>query len=149
MVRAPIQIIVIPCRRRTDREWEFAVFHRTDEDVWQFIAGGVEEGESPKEAAQREAYEEAGVPQNLAFRKLDSVASIPRHAFPQASHWSRKLYVVPEYSFAVDVGSEILALSCEHRDLQWVRYEEALHLLNWDSNCTALWELHERLRQDT
>ena len=149
MARAPIQTLVIPYRRHKDCEWEFAVLHREDEDAWQFIAGGAEEGESPAQAAQREAYEEAGVPQSLSLRKLDSLASIPRLAFPQATHWPHTLYVVPEYSFAVNVGSANLSLSCEHRDLRWLRYEEALHLLKWDSNRVALWELHERLCQET
>lgn len=36
-------------------------------------------------------------------------------------------------------------LSNEHKEMKWVKYEEATKLLNWDSNKTALWELYKRL----
>jgi len=143
-----MQILVLPYRRGTARAWEFAVFHRADQDVWQFVAGGAEEGESPEAAAQREVCEEAGVPRSFPLRRLDSFASIPRSALPQGAHWPDTVRVVPEYAFAVDVGPAPLALSGEHSDLRWLDYREALRLLHWDSNRTALWELNERLGQE-
>lgn len=44
MPRAPLQILVLPFRRR--ERFEVAVLHRTDYDCWQFVAGGAEEGET-------------------------------------------------------------------------------------------------------
>lgn len=146
--RSPLQVIVIPYRRDAEGGWEFAVLHRADEDAWQFIAGGAEGAESPEEAARREAGEEAGLPRELPLRKLDAMCSIPRCAFPQATHWPRDLHVVPEYAFAVEAQGTRLSLSGEHRELRWLGYEAAMPLLRWDSNRTALWELHERLRQE-
>ena len=57
MPRKPIQVLVIPFR--IGPEPEFAVFHRSDEEMWQFIAGGVEDQEDAMQAARREAEEEA------------------------------------------------------------------------------------------
>jgi ADP-ribose pyrophosphatase YjhB (NUDIX family) len=45
----------------------YAVFKRTDGGCWQGIAGGGEKGETPLQAAQREALEEA---REFAFTSL-------------------------------------------------------------------------------
>ena len=143
----PIQVLVIPFR--IGSEPEFAVFHRSDEEMWQFIAGGVEDQEDAMEAARREAEEEASIPSNLSFVSLDSVASIPGTSFEETEHWPEDLLVVPEYSFAVDVGDRELVLSFEHDEVRWVPYDKARCLLTWDSNRVALWELNERLANHT
>ena len=97
------------------------------------------------QAARREAEEEASIPGDLAFVQLDSVASVPRTAFSGTEHWPEDLFVVPEHSFAVDVGDRELVLSFEHDEVRWVPYDKAVSLLTWDSNRVALWELNERL----
>ena len=61
MARQPLQVIVIPFRERDGGGYEFAVFHGADASMWQFIAGGAEDGETVEEAARREAGEEAGI----------------------------------------------------------------------------------------
>jgi len=121
------------------------VFHRAGHEMWQFISGGAEDDETPHEAACREAFEEAGVPQGQALRKLDAIASVPRRAFANTSHWPSSLYVVPEYAFAIDATNISIRLSDEHSEFVWASYEGALEILTWDSNRTALWELNERL----
>ena len=70
------------------------------------------------QAARREAEEEASIPSNLSFVSLDSVASIPRTSFEETEHWPEDLLVVPEYSFAVDVGDRELVLSFEHDEVR-------------------------------
>jgi dATP pyrophosphohydrolase len=146
MARAPFQVLVIPYRQRADGRHEFAVLHRADGSMWQFIAGGGENDETPADAAVREASEEACIPHGLPWIRLDSVASIPRTAFPGAN-WPSKIYVVPEYCFAVNVSGHDLKLSDEHHSFEWLDYEQAWQRLTWQSNQTALWELRERLRQ--
>ena len=44
-----------------DAEGRILFAHRTDEDRWNIPGGGVEKGESPWEAAVREAKEESGL----------------------------------------------------------------------------------------
>lgn len=59
-MRAPFQILAIPYKKSNGTPI-YCVFHRSDYDQWQFIAGGGEDGESPIEAAAREIFEESGV----------------------------------------------------------------------------------------
>lgn len=139
MARQPLQVLVIPFRMRS--EPEFAVFHRTDGEMWQFIAGGAEDQEDPLQAALREATEEAAIPSDVSIVRLDSIASIPRTSFSPLEHRPNDLFVIPEHSFAIDVGDRELVLSSEHDEVRWVPYEKATSLLTWDSNRVALWEM--------
>ena len=81
--------------------------------MWQFIAGGGEDDETPEMAARREANEEAGIIEESGWIRLDSVASIPRSAFG-AAHWPKSSYVIPEYCFAVEMKKSELTISQEH-----------------------------------
>jgi dATP pyrophosphohydrolase len=125
--RAMFQILVLPFRRCGD-EFEFGCVRRSDDQSWQGLAGGGEEGETPAEAAIRESIEEAGIPAHAPFYRLgDSL-------------------VIPEYAFAVDCTDGSLRLSHEHTEQCWGTYESTWSRLRWDSNRTALWKLHERLQ---
>ena len=148
VARQPLQVIVIPFRERESVGREFAVFHRSDDSMWQFIAGGAEDDETAEQTARREAEEEAGIPQGARFFRLDSRASVPKTAFSPTEHWPRDILVVPEYSFAVDVSGQELDLSHEHDKVSWLSFEKATRLLTWESNRVALWELNERLNAD-
>jgi dATP pyrophosphohydrolase len=145
MARAQFQVLIIPYRMGSDATPEYAVTKRSDMDAWQFLSGGGEDNESPIEAARREANEEGGIPRDLEFVQLDSVASIPVHNFAAPKEWSEDVYVIPEYSFCVDVGARDLSLSHEHAEKHWLPYKEAEQLLTWDSNRTALWEVNQRI----
>lgn len=147
-MRAPYQVLVIPYRRRAGG-LEYAVLKRKDSGSWQFVAGGGEADEQPIEAAHREVREEIGLKAQSALLALDSTTSIPKSRFHTASAWGDDVFIIPEHSFALDVGSSKLSLSKEHTELRWVPYVEARALLKWDSNRTALWELRERLRSET
>jgi dATP pyrophosphohydrolase len=147
MPRAPLQVLVIPFRRCGDGRHEFAVLRRADGPMWQFVAGGGEDDEAPAEAARREAREEAGIPDGVPWLPLDSIATVPRSAFPGGTHWPDDVYVVPEHCFAVDVSGHDLRLSNEHDAIEWLDYEQARRRLTWQSNRNALWELRERLRR--
>jgi 8-oxo-dGTP pyrophosphatase MutT (NUDIX family) len=64
------QVLVIPFKKGQDGV-KYAIFRRADLQVWQWIAGGGENGETPMNAAKREAWEETRIPVNsrieLAF----------------------------------------------------------------------------------
>ena len=145
MARAQFQVLIIPYRIGNDGTAEYAVTKRSDVDAWQFLSGGGEDHETPIQAARREANEEGSIPGDLEFLQLDSVASIPVHNFSAHKEWSEDLYVIPEYSFCVDLGARDLSLSHEHAENRWLPYNEAEQLLTWDSNRTALWEVHQRI----
>lgn len=144
-MRAAFQILVIPYRRM-DSGPLYCVFHRSDLDQWQFIAGGGEDDETPFEAAKRETFEESGL-QSEKWIELKSLAYVPAEVIAETErlHWSKDTYVIAEYTFGCECTEEI-SLSHEHTEYTWLTYEEALKILKWDSNRTALYELDRRLK---
>lgn len=145
MSRAKFQVLIIPFRITENEIPEFAVTKRFDLDVWQFLSGGGEDGETPMQAAKREAKEEGNIPYDYKMIRLDSTFSIPAFNFAAHKEWGNDVYVIPEYSFGVEMKDKELTLSSEHTELQWLKYEKAVALLAWDSNKTAIWELNERI----
>jgi dATP pyrophosphohydrolase len=145
MARAPYQVLVFPYRIGADGQPQYALFKRFDLGVWQAIAGGGEDKETPEQAARREASEEAGIPADADLLRLDSTASIPVIYFPEHHLWGTDVHVIPEYSFGIEVKEGTIRLSDEHSECEWLDYGTAHARLRWDSNRTALWELHRRL----
>ena len=143
-MRTPFQILAIPYRFVNEKPL-YCVFHRSDHDQWQFIAGGGENSETPKDAAVREISEEGGVAAEGLF-SLTSMCYVRADCFSEKARasWSSDIYVIPEYSFAFECNEEI-TVSREHTDSLWLSYEEAASRLEFDSNKTALYELNERL----
>lgn len=146
-MRAPFQVLVIPYKRVNEKIL-YGIFLRNDMKVWQFIAGGGEDSESPIEAAKREGFEEANIDTRLNYINLDSITSIPVENITGEFTWGNKVYVVTEYAFGVNVENQEIILSSEHEKMEWLPYNEVLKLLRWDSNKTALWELNKRIKKD-
>lgn len=146
MSRDPFQVLVLPYYfNDIAQKYEYAVFQRYDASYWQFIAGGGETGETILESAKRESWEEAKIPEELHFFKLETISSISVNNFKNPLQWGGDIYVIPEYCFAVEVKNKKLFLSDEHIEYQWSGFEEAFNLLKYDGNKTALWELNQRL----
>lgn len=143
-MRAPYQVLIFPYIK-TENSIQYAIFHRSDYGYWQGIAGGGEDGETPIESAKREAFEEAGIIRECPYIKLDSVSSLTVEDVVGEFLWGEDIYVIKEFSFGVKVPAKNLKLSKEHLDYKWLCFEEAVTLLKWDSNKTALWELNKRL----
>ena len=144
--RAPFQVLVFPYLIDSQTgAIEYAVFLREDMNVWQGVAGGGDEGEEPIEAAKRETFEEAGIKCEYGVVSLDTMASIPVYGFANYVEWGENTYVIPEYSFGMEVKTHSLHLSNEHKMYKWGKFDEVILLLKWDSNKTALWELNQRL----
>ena len=145
-MRAPFQILAIPYRREAG--YRFCVFHRSDIDQWQFVAGGGEDAETPLQAAIREIKEETGVTAQSVL-PLTSMAYVPANVIAERhrKHWPKDTYVIPEYAFAFACDGDI-CLSDEHVGCEWLSYGEAMQRLCWDSNRTALYELNCRLRAE-
>ncbi len=146
MGRAPFQVLVILYRKENSTV-KYCVFERKEPMFqMQFIAGGGEDSEKPLEAAKRELFEETGIVNNN-LQQLISMCYMPTKIFSdiQRKIWGENLYVIPEYSFGAEVFFEEIKLSDEHIGYHWVSYDEALRLLKWDSNKTALYELHSKI----
>lgn len=145
-MRAPFQILAIPYRI-INGSLEYCAFHRADYDQWQFIAGGGEDSETPWDAAKREVLEEGGV-YSEQWIALDSIAYMPATVISEKHrrHWSRDIYVIPEYAFGFACASEI-KLSHEHTEYVWLSYGQAMQRMKWDSNRTALYELNCRVQE--
>ena len=146
MPRAPFQVLVFPFRRTEDDRIEYAIFKRSDAHYWQAIAGGGEDEETPPQAARREAYEEADIPQSQRYIELSSRATVPVVSIC-GFNWGEDVLVIPEYCFGVEVTGRTLKLSHEHSEFCWTDYDGASSLLRWDSNKNALWELNVRLNE--
>ena len=148
MNRAPFQVLVLPYRIVRGNRILYAVFRReaSTGGYWQGIAGGGEGEESPCEAAQREALEEAGIGPSNPFIKLDSMAMFPV-ANVAGFLWGLDVLVIPEYCFGVKVEDRRMKLSQEHTHYRWLQYHSAHAKLHWETNKTALWELDCRLRR--
>ncbi len=145
MARAPFQILVYPYRQTSDDQFEYALFKRSDAGWWQGIAGGGEDNETPLEAAKRETFEEAGLPQESEFIRLDTITSIQATGFRDSHLWGDQVYVIPQYCFGVSFKHDQIVLSNEHDEYKWLKYKDAYELVKFDSNKTALWELDRRL----
>lgn len=147
MAREAFQVLVVPFQRLPSSTFRFLVLKRADGALWQFVSGGGEDGERPREAALREATEELGLEMVPEVYPLQSCASIPVRFFPDRERWPDHLLVIPEYCFAMDCTGIQVQLSEEHVDMMWGNDEECRQRLSWDSNRTALWELNERLNR--
>jgi dihydroneopterin triphosphate diphosphatase len=144
MTRAPFQVLVFPFKKINGRPL-FAIFSRSADGKWQGIAGGGENSETPMQAAQRESNEEGNIPFSCSYIQLQTISSVPVNCFRDSHLWGKDLYIIPEYSFGVDVGQIEIKLSTEHNRIRWENYSRACDLLSFDSNKIALWELNQRL----
>ena len=143
MARQPHNVLVIPYIF-TEEGMIFVIFKRRRAQIWQWIAGGVEENESFAETAKRECQEEAQIVNFKNFLELDAMCSVRADIFKQK--WPKNVYTVTEHSFAIELANKDIIISDEHSEYMWVNYDKALELLEYDSNKTALWELIQRLK---
>lgn len=142
-MRAPFQVLIIPYKHE-GVETRFLLGRRNDNGVWQAISGGGEERESLLESAKRELLEETSLV-GTNWQQLDSMCMLPKVYYTGHEHWINHSYVIPEYSFSVQVTGDP-KLSPEHSEFRWCGALEANNLLDYDSNKIALWELCERLK---
>lgn len=148
-MRAPYQILAILYKRENDKIL-YGIFYRNSHPIWQFISGGGENNEKPLETVIREIKEETSlVVEKAQIKQLDSKTTIPVLNITGEYTWGTNVYVVTEYSYAVEIEGENsnIQLSNEHKEYKWVEYDEAVEKLKYDSNKTALWELNEKLNK--
>ncbi len=101
-MRAPYQVLVIPFVLK-DHKIEYGILKRSDMGYWQAIAGGGEMGETPGQSAMREAFEETGLGEDCRLIQLDSISSLPVEHVVGHFLWGEEVFVIPEYSFGLEV----------------------------------------------
>ena len=81
---------------------------------------------------------------------MDTINTIPSEIFCEEyrKNWGEDCYVIKEYTFAIRLKEDIIKISEEHSEYKWVTYDEAISLLKYDSNKTALTELRARIRNN-
>ena len=137
-MRLPIQVEAIIFRRKGN-EVEYLLLKRLPErnGFWQPVTGGVEEGETRREALYREIREETGI--KGIIRVLDDL-----YYFEFSDPNTYQEYV---YGVEVSLSEEIMFDPEEHSEYRWCNYREALRLLHWKENKAALRMLNEILMQ--
>jgi 8-oxo-dGTP pyrophosphatase MutT (NUDIX family) len=137
-MRLPIQVEAIIFRRNGNKI-EYLLLKRIPErnGFWQPVTGGVEEGETRKEALHREIREETGVKNVITV--IEGL-----HHFEFSDPNLNQEYV---YGVEVSPSEEIVLDGKEHSEYRWSSFEEALQLLNWKENKEALRRLNETLTQ--
>jgi len=143
-MRQPWNVFVYLYRITSDKP-EYLLLKRSDDGVWQGVAGGGEEGESIEEAAKREMFEETGAITKAPLLKLDTKSYMEKYIFQDNEKWEG-IYVIPMHYFYCEYKGNV-QISHEHSDYGWYHFEDAMEKLYWHDNKTALWELNERLRQ--
>lgn len=149
MARQAEQVHIYLYRKNLKNSYEYAIFQRSENNLWwQGITGGVEEGENLEEAARREIFEEAGIAYKYPLYKLDNVSSLRTNLFDRETQdlWGRDIVVIPMYFFAMPYDGAI-ELSYEHTGFKWLPYKEAENLIYFHDQKTGLWELKERLKR--
>ena len=146
-MRLPYQTLTILYKKNNNKIL-YAIFYRNSHPIWQFISGGGENNENPIKTVIREIKEETSLTiERKRVKQLDSRTTIPVLNITGNYTWGPKVYVIPEYTFAVEILSDDnIRLSSEHKEYKWVEYDEAMNKLKYDSNKTALWELNEKIK---
>ena len=127
-MRAPYQILTILYKIENNRIL-YGIFFRNSHPIWQFISGGGEDTEKPFETVIREIKEETSlIVEKRKIEQLDSKTTIPVLNITGEYTWGPNVYVVPEYSYAIEIKDKDgnIQLSNEHKEYKWVEYDEAL-----------------------
>ena len=98
---------------------------------WDFIKGGMEDGENPRQTSIREAKEETGIT-DIEF--IDGYEEKIEYFFRANNHDIHKKVIF----FLANTNSINVKLSHEHLNFIWLDYENALKKLTYDNAVNLL-----------
>jgi 8-oxo-dGTP diphosphatase len=101
---------------RNSRTGKFLLMKRAESKEmmpgrWEFPGGGIDEGETPEEAALREFEEETGLKEEISFSGESAVIDT-KHG---------RIRIFP---FLVETTAEEIVLSREHTEYRWIKKED-------------------------
>ncbi len=148
-VRIPIQVLVYPVRK-TNNDWEYLMLKRiiSRGGIWQGVTGAPEGNETNAEGAKRELFEETG------YKVFTLIKTDQYYIIPMRDKWKdiypKNTKEIPEYLFIAKISEpgppQIDPI--EHDDWKWCKYEEALDLLSWENNKSAIEFVHKFLGEE-
>ncbi|MCP9485652.1 MAG: NUDIX domain-containing protein [Gaiellaceae bacterium MAG52_C11] len=108
---------------------DWLVVRRTDHGYWHVVSGGVESGETAREAAERELCEEIGLV--AAVVDLEASFSYRPEAWEASTRGEGGAINVECFLAEAPDGWEP-TLNCEHDEYRWCVTAEAERVLHWD-----------------
>jgi dihydroneopterin triphosphate diphosphatase len=124
-----------------ERQREFLLLKRIESHggFWQPVTGSLETGETHRQAAVREVFEETGIDCN-AEQLIDLELTNVFEIAPQwRSRFAPDVTHNEEVCFALQVEKcDVRLDSLEHDDYLWLDAERAYAMFYWDSNKKAL-----------
>jgi len=131
-------------RRKTHRAAGIVLFRQVDGQrrylllrsaltrrlVWEFPKGGIEDGESEREAAERELREETGVAVD-SYRLRDGFREEEHYLFTHTDGGERSLVVKRVVYFLAETEAADIVISREAAEFRWLSYAEARDLLRF------------------
>ena len=141
-MRQPKSVLVYGVALSGIRE-RFLLFHRCPRPelglsaFWQGVSGGVEDGETLEEAANREFIEETRI-KPLRIESIDFSYSIPimdewRDKYPSGTE------KITEHVFVAHLNQhQKPILSGEHDQFKWFTKDEAIDMLTFENNIEGL-----------
>jgi bis(5'-nucleosidyl)-tetraphosphatase len=116
----------------------------TRRPIWEFPKGGVERGETDREAAVRELEEETGIGRG-AIEVAGGFREEERYVFTQGKGEERSLIVKRVIYFLARTEAHEVTISREAQESRWVTFTEAMRLLRFPGKRFVLERAEERL----
>ncbi|MEK3887738.1 NUDIX hydrolase [Bacillus sp. FSL K6-3431] len=129
--------IAIVLLKKIENEYKVLLLKRATSvlrGVWCYIGGCIEEGEKAWESALREIKEETGITKVLLYtsNKFDQIYS------PKENY----IYVAPVFVGYVEEQQDV-KLNYEHRDHQWLSFDEAIETVSLPGNDEVLMSIEK------
>jgi len=112
-----------------------------EEGHWDFPKGHIEAGETEKEAAFREVYEETGIPEP-DFELIMGFRERIDYSFKQGGETIQK----EVFFFLGRTGTDAIRLSREHVGYEWLPYMQARARVTYDNARGVLEKAEETLK---
>jgi 8-oxo-dGTP pyrophosphatase MutT (NUDIX family) len=135
-VRGPDEVVVVV--RRGSR---YLVLRRVPERLgyWNLVAGGVEPGETPADAAHRELLEETGLDTDVDRLPIRLSYSLLEDPPEVRARYAPGIETITVHPFVVDAPSTWEpVLDEEHDTYRWCGEEDAVSLLAYETPRDAL-----------